>query len=180
MTMLSTSRIIMRRFESGDFAAFAALNADPDVMAYFPSVLSASESDQLAGRIQSKFDDKGWGLWAVELLESGEFIGFVGLNEPDAGLPFEPCTEVGWRVARQYWGRGYATEAAHRALRFAFEVLRLPEVVSFTAVRNERSRAVMRRLGMKNTGRNFAHPMVAARTGLQEHVLYSLCEADFR
>jgi RimJ/RimL family protein N-acetyltransferase len=148
-------------------------------MEYFPSQLSRDESDALAKKIQSRIDENGWGLWAVEILSTGEFVGFVGLNQPQMDLPFSPCTEVGWRLAQQYWGRGFATEAGQCAIDFAFNNLRLNEVVSFTVVRNRRSRAVMERLGLTNTNEDFLHPSVSGSSGLQEHVLYKITQEQW-
>ncbi len=171
---LETVRLRLRQWSKDDFPAFAALNADPEVMAYFPNCPTRNESDALARRIQGLIADRGWGLWAVEEKRSGSFMGLVGLNKVAPELPFAPAVEIGWRLARAYWGKGYATEAAREALRFAFEVLQLPEVYSFATIGNARSRAVMERLGMHDTGRNFEHPQVPAVSGLREHVLYRL------
>lgn len=127
----------------------------------------------MVDRCESMIARNGWGFWAAELRGSGEFIGFVGLNDPTAPLPFAPCTEVGWRLAFEFWGRGLATEAAREALRFGFEQLGLEEIVSFTAVSNQRSRAVMERLGMSQSG-TFEHPSVPAGSPLRLHWLYRL------
>ena len=172
----STDRLLLRQWRASDREPFAALNADPRVMEYFPSPLTREASDALADRFESFIETKGWGFWAVERKADGRFIGFVGLNVPDYPLPFSPCTEVGWRLAADCWGRGYATEAAREALRIGFEVLGLTEVVAFTAVMNRRSRAVMERLGMAQSG-FFEHPSVPAGSSLKEHCLYRLRRA---
>lgn len=171
---LETDRIKLRQWTRQDLPAFAELNADPAVMKYFPSVLTEELSNSLAEKCQSLIAERGWGFWAAELKSSGEFMGFIGLHTPKASLPFAPCVEVGWRLARRYWGCGYASEAARRALSFAFETLDLPEVVAFTAVRNARSRAVMERIGMVNALQNFDHPDVPISSSLCTHVLYKL------
>ena len=111
--------------------------------------------------------------YAVELKESGEFIGFIGLSIPRRPLPFSPCVEIGWRLARRFWGHGYATEGARASLTVGFEQLGLPEVVSFTALDNLPSRAVMKRIGMRNTGRDFDHPAIPEGP-LRRHCLYSI------
>jgi RimJ/RimL family protein N-acetyltransferase len=153
-----TRRLHLRQWRDSDLEPFAQLNADPLVMAYFPSPLQRDESDAIARRCRELIDQQGWGFWAVELQESESFIGFVGLHEPRPDLPFSPCVEIGWRLASHYWGKGYATEAARYALQFGFEKLALPEVVSFTVTGNLRSRHVMERLGMHDTETTFEHP----------------------
>ena len=128
----------------------------------------------MADRCQTLIAERGWGFWAVESKESGEFIGFTGLHIPAAALPFSPCVEIGWRLAFRYWGKGLASEAARDALRFGFESLSLPEIVSFTSVHNFRSRAVMARIGMQNSPETFEHPNVPENHALREHCLYRL------
>ncbi|MCK7574843.1 MAG: GNAT family N-acetyltransferase [Chromatiales bacterium] len=177
-TRLETERLILRAWIPEDLIAFAQLNADPEVMRYFQSTLSRSESDELAMRIQDGLKENGWGFWAIERRDSSAFIGFVGLNRPDYNLPFQPCVEVGWRLARTSWGSGFATEAANAALEFGFVTLALPEIVSFTAVGNVRSRAVMERLGMRVEG-EFDHPQVSEQSPLRRHVLYRLKNVCF-
>lgn len=176
---LETERLIMRQWSESDRVVFARLNADADVMAFLPAVLNKSESDTLADRIEALIDGRGWGLWALELKQSQQFIGFVGLHEPTYELPVTPCVEIGWRLAREYWGKGYATEAANVALEFAFKTLALNEVYSFTSVINKRSSAVMQRLNMLDTGKNFVHPMLADNNVLREHVLYKIDRLSF-
>lgn len=168
-----TPRLRLRQWRAGDRAAFAALNADPRVMEFFPALLGRAESDALAERCESLIRERGWGFWAVEARSSGEFIGFVGLNTPSALLPFAPCVEVGWRLAFAHWGQGLASEAARAALHVAFDTLGLPEIVSFTAVPNRRSRAVMEALGMREAG-SFDHPLVPPDSPLRRHCLYRL------
>jgi RimJ/RimL family protein N-acetyltransferase len=168
---LVTTRLLLRQWRRSDRAPFAELNGDARVMEHFPSRLTREQSDAMADRCEALIRKRGWGLWAVELKTSGSFIGFVGLHIPSAELPFSPCTEVSWRLAFDHWGHGYATEAARAALGVAFEVLGLEEIVSFTAVENFRSRAVMERLEMEESG-VFAHPSVPVGSRLREHCLY--------
>jgi RimJ/RimL family protein N-acetyltransferase len=167
----TTTRLFLRQWRSSDRAPFAALNSDPRVMEFFPSPLTQEQSDGMADRCEARIKERGWGFWAVELRTGGAFIGFVGLNIPPTELPFSPCTEVGWRLAFDYWGYGYATEAARAALRVGFESLGLEEIVAFTTISNRRSRAVMERLGMKESG-VFEHPAVPVGNPLREHCLY--------
>ncbi|MCJ0763972.1 GNAT family N-acetyltransferase [Variovorax terrae] len=171
---LETGRLYLRQWKASDREPFAALNADPKVMAFFPAPLERAASDAMAERCQALIAERGWGFWAVETKEARQFIGFVGLHTPMAELPFAPCVEIGWRLGFSSWGQGFATEAAGAALRAGFEVLRLPEIVSFTAVRNLRSRAVMARLGMLEAAGTFEHPAVPVGNPLREHVLYRL------
>ena len=175
-----TDRLKLRQWRSSDYPAFAAMSADLRVMEYFPNPLTSDESDALASNIEALITEKGWGFWAVEIKDSQKFAGFVGLHEPIMTLPFAPCVEVGWRLGYEFWGQGYATEAANASLKFAFEVLELTEVVSFTATQNLRSQAVMKRLKMQNTGKNFDHPKVPIAHPLREHVLYSLSNISFQ
>lgn len=170
---LTTQRLILRPWKTEDFPLFAKMNADPRVMEYFPSVLSHKESDQMALKCKTKIEEKGWGLWAAESLDSQKFIGFIGLNEFAQDFPFAPGVEIGWRLAFEYWGKGYATEGAKAALQYGFETLHLKEIVSFTAVQNNRSRRVMERIGMhRNPKDDFDHPKLPEGHPLRRHVLY--------
>jgi len=172
---LDTARLRLRQWREEDLQPFARLNADAEVMEFFPARLSRESSDGVARRLRDKIAERGWGLWAVEERASGEFIGFVGLQPPAAQLPFSPCIEVGWRLGRAFWGRGYATEGARAALRAGFETLGLDEIVSFTALGNRRSRAVMERLGMLEDAQGaFDHPSVPEGSPLRAHCLYRL------
>ena len=170
---IETERLRLRQWRSSDRDTFAELNSDSKVMEFFPALLTRAVSDAIADRCQLLIEERGWGFWAAECKATREFIGFVGLNTPSAGLPFSPCVEVGWRLAFQHWGKGFATEAALEALRIGFQVLQLREIVSFTARGNRRSLAVMKRLGMLESG-TFEHPHVPETTGLRQHFLYRL------
>jgi ribosomal-protein-alanine N-acetyltransferase len=170
-----TRRLWLRQWCDEDWAPFATLNADPEVMRYFPATLDEQESNAFAYRNAALIDGHGWGLWAVEVQATGEFVGMVGLNQPQWTAAFTPCTEVGWRLARWAWGKGYATEAARAALAVAFGPLGLDEVVSFTTVANGPSRAVMERLGMTHDpAEDFDHPNLDPDSPLRRHVLYRL------
>jgi RimJ/RimL family protein N-acetyltransferase len=151
------------------------MNADPKVMEYYPSTLTAAESDAMIRRIEETFASEELGLWAVELQNAGPFIGCVGLWPARFTSPFTPAIEVGWRLAKAYWGRGYATEGARTAVRDGFARLGLDEIVSFTAVINHRSRRVMEKLGMTHdSAENFDHPDVEEGHPLRPHVLYRI------
>ncbi len=165
-----TDRLLLRRWREEDKAPFAALNADPQVMRYFPAPLDRAASDGFVARIEGRFAQQGLGLWALEVVATGSFIGFTGLNPMPEGVPGSGGMEVGWRLARHAWHHGYATEAARAAVQVAFEA-GLPEVWSMTAVLNEPSQAVMRRVGMSEHAR-FDHPALAPGHPLRPHVLY--------
>jgi ribosomal-protein-alanine N-acetyltransferase len=172
--ILSGARVVLRPWRDEDRAAFAAMNADARVMEFLPKPLSRAESDALVDRIQAHFTTHGFSLWAVEVPES-PFIGFTGLSTPRFSAAFTPCVEVGWRLALEHWGKGYATEAARLALAYGFETAGLDEIVSFTTVANLRSRAVMERLGMRrDPADDFDHPSLPAGHPLRRHVLYRL------
>jgi RimJ/RimL family protein N-acetyltransferase len=177
---LRTSRLLLRQWRDSDDGPFAALSADPAVMEHFPSLLTADASRAAAYRYATQLEVDGYGIWAVEVLETGEFVGFVGLVRPQWEAAFTPCVEIGWRLARSAWGHGYATEGAQAALRLAFTRLALPEVVSFTTVSNRRSRAVMERLGMhRDPAEDFDHPRVPEGEPTRRHVLYRLTEPEW-
>ncbi|MGW3729076.1 GNAT family N-acetyltransferase [Streptomyces sp. NPDC000851] len=147
MPELRTDRLLLRDWRESDLAPWAAMNADPEVRRYFPDVLTKERTDAAAARFQAALERRGWGFWAVEVLDTGEFIGFTGLDPVEDGQPFTGV-EAGWRLARPAWGHGYATEAARAVLDFGFEQLALPEILAVTTATNLRSQAVMRRLGM--------------------------------
>ncbi|HZL19504.1 MAG TPA: GNAT family N-acetyltransferase [Polyangia bacterium] len=172
---LRTARLVLRPWRESDREPFAALNADPRVMESFPAPLSRSESDAGAARIAAHFEAQGFGLWAAEVIGGPSFIGYIGLAVPAFRAHFTPCTEIGWRLAHAAWGYGYATEGATEVLRFAFETLRLPEIVSFTVPANARSRRVMEKLGLRrDPADDFDHPRLPDGHRLRRHVLYRL------
>lgn len=173
--VLTTRRLILRPWRDDDLAPFAEMNADAEVMRHFPAPLSRAESDAMVGRVRLHFSTHGFGLWAVEAPGATQFAGFVGLSLPRFEAHFMPCVEIGWRLSRDCWGRGYATEAAIAALAFGFERLGLAEIVSFTVVENHPSRRVMERLGMAHDADDdFDHPALPQRHPMRRHVLYRL------
>lgn len=174
-----TERLRLLAWQERHIAPFAALNADAEVMRYFPSTLTEAQTRAAVAVWQAQFAERGWSNWAVELKASGEFIGFVGLSVPRRQLPFSPCVEIGWRLARRFWGRGYASEGARAALAIGFGELGLAEVVSFTALQNQPSRAVMERIGLHDTGRDFDHPAVPEGSALRRHCLYAITRAQW-
>ena len=174
--MIRTERLLLRRWLDADRAPFAEMNGDPAVREHFQGTMTADESDAFIERIEAHWDEHGWGLWAVEVPGIAPFIGFVGLWPADY-VTGAPMVEVGWRLARDHWGRGYASEAAREALRFGFEQVGLAEIVSFTVPQNERSTGVMERIGLiRDPAGDFDHPRVdpVAYPHLVRHVMYRL------
>ncbi len=170
-----TSRLVLRQWRDTDRGPFAALNADPAVMEHFPAPLTRAESDAMVDRLTARIDADGYGLWAVEVRDTHEFIGLVGLARPTFETAFTPCTEIGWRLARSAWGQGFATEAARAALDVAFGPVGLDEVLSWTFEGNRASRAVMERLGMtRDPADDFDHPRLPEGDRLRRHVLYRI------
>jgi RimJ/RimL family protein N-acetyltransferase len=179
-TTIETERLVLRRWRVEDREPFAALNADPVVMEYFPSTLDRRQSDDFIDQIEAGFAARGFGLWALEVKANREFIGFTGLSVPSFEAAFTPAVEIGWRLARGAWGNGYTTEAAEASLREGFVEHLLPEVVSFTYQKNVRSRAVMERLDMTRDPRDdFDHPVLEDHP-LARHVLYRITADRWR
>ncbi|MDG2113087.1 MAG: GNAT family N-acetyltransferase [Actinomycetota bacterium] len=173
---LATERLLLRRWRESDHVPFARLNGDPVVMEHFPSTLDETQSSVLAELCDVGLAERDYGLWAVEVVDGPEFIGFVGLSSPSWEAVFTPCIEIGWRLDRPHWGHGYATEAAREVLRYAFEDLGLDEVVSFTTLTNTPSSAVMERLGMtRDPAEDFDHPNIESGHPLRRHLL---CRVD--
>jgi RimJ/RimL family protein N-acetyltransferase len=172
---LRSARLLLRRWRQIDREPFANLNADPVVMEHFPGVLSRKESDAMVDQIEAQFDEVGYGLWAVEAPDEALFLGFVGLSVPSFQAHFMPAVEIGWRLDRTCWGRGFATEAARAALDDGFGRVGLAEIVSFTVPANVRSIRVMERLGMThNPADDFDHPRLHEGHRLRRHVLYRI------
>lgn len=170
---ITTDRLLLRRWQESDREPFAELSGDPQTMLYFPQVYDRQASDALIDRAEANFDVFGYGLWALELRETRQFIGFTGLAPMPDDVPGAGGVEVGWRLARRAWHHGYATEAAHAALRVAFDGVGLAEIWSMTAVANEPSQAVMRRIGMTLFAR-FEHPRIEPGSPIRPHVAYRL------
>lgn len=181
--VIETDRLVLRDWHDDDVEPFAALNADPVVMEHFPSTLDAQQSAEMVDRHRAVWGERGFGLWAVEVRDTSTFIGFVGLTAPGWEAHFTPAVEVGWRLARHAWGRGYAPEAARAAVRWGFETLALPddEIVSFTVVANRNSRRVMEKLGMTHDpADDFDHPILPLDSPYSRHVLYRLSRASWQ
>jgi len=175
---IATPRLRLRRWLAEDLEPFAALNADSQVMEHFPFPLSCEETAGLIARIEKHFETYGYGPWAVEVPGQAPFIGFIGLSVPAFETSFTPCVEIGWRLARPWWGHGFATEGARAALAQGFEGLGLPEIVSFTVPGNVRSRRVMEKLGFRYA-EDFDHPRIEPGHPLRRHVLYRLSRSDW-
>ena len=179
--VIETSRLLLREWRESDKAPYAALNGDPVVMEHFPSTLTPEQSDEMVDRMRATWDARGYGLWAVEVKADGRFIGFIGLSSPGWDAHFTPAVEVGWRLAKEAWGYGYAPEGARAALDYGFTNVDLPrdEIVSFTTVGNAKSRRVMEKIGLtRDPADDFDHPLLpdwAAR----RHVLYRISRSAF-
>jgi len=176
---LRTDRLLLRRWLPADLEPFAAMNADPRVSEYLPTVLSREQSDAFVARAEAHFDKHGFGLWAVEICDEGSFAGFVGLSTPRFDAHFQPSVEIGWRFDPAHWGRGYATEGARAALAYGFDAAGLPEIVSFTVPANARSRRVMEKIGMTyDPADDFDHPLLPEGHPLRRHVLYRIARGS--
>ena len=176
---LTTPRLILRPWRPSDRVPFQAINADPRVMEHYPSTLTPAESDALITRIHLHFERHGHGPYAVELIETGAFIGYIGLYTPTFEAPFTPAVEIAWRLAADHWGRGLATEGARAVLHHAFHALQLSSLVSFTVPQNQRSRRVMEKLGMVHDPQaDFDHPNLPQGHALRRHVLYRINRED--
>lgn len=169
---LVTERLLLRRWRDEDREPFFCMCRDAEVMRYLLPVNDRAASDAFVDRLNGHFEVNGFGMWAAERRDTGHFIGAVGLLIPRVAFAFSPCVEVGWRLTRDAWGNGLASEGAAAAMKAGFEQLGLTEIVSMTAVQNERSWRVMERLGMRRDGQTFAHPALAADHPLSEHFLY--------
>jgi RimJ/RimL family protein N-acetyltransferase len=168
---LQMEQITLRQWRDSDVAPYAAMNADPEVMRYFPSLLSREQSNASLARQRSLIEQRGWGLWALDV--DGVFAGFTGLAIPGFEARFMPCVEADWRLRREYWGRGVAYRGALQALEYGFNILKLPEIVSFTAAVNAPSRRLMERLGfIHDTASDFDHPSIPEGHELRNHALY--------
>lgn len=176
--IVNTDRLGLRKFRHEDLAEFAELNADPEVMQFFPATPSKEQSLAFMERANANIDEYGFGFWAAEILECQSFVGFVGIQRVPYETAFTPAVEIGWRLARLHWGKGLATEAAHGCLKFGFEVANLRQIVSFTAIINRRSYAVMEKLGMTRVG-EFDHPKIDDGHPLQRHVLYRIKREEY-
>jgi RimJ/RimL family protein N-acetyltransferase len=173
--MIETERLILRQWRGADREPFARITADPRVMEFFPAVLTREQSDALVGRCEAHYREHGFTFFAAELIETGEFVGFIGLARTPFEAHFTPCVEIGWRLAFERWNRGLATEGARAALRYGFEQLNLAEIVALTAPANVRSRRVMEKLCMKrDPADDFDHPRVPEGHPLRRHVLYRI------
>ena len=179
---IKTERLLLRGWRESDKVPYAALNADPAVMRYFPATLTSEQSDQMVDRMIAVWKESSFGLWAVERLDGGEFIGFVGLAAPTWVADFTPCVEVGWRLAASHWGNGFAPEAARAALAFGFENVDLPndEIVSFTTLQNVKSQRVMQKIGLRlDPTRDFDHPTTPGWAD-RRHVFYCIDRARWQ
>jgi RimJ/RimL family protein N-acetyltransferase len=180
-TVIETARLLLRRWRPEDLEPFAAMNADPEVMRHFPAVLSRAESDAIAARMIENLERRGYGWWVAGIKETGAFAGCIALSVPSFEAHFTPCVEIGWRLAREHWRRGYAVEGATAVLRHGFTVVGLDEIVSFTIPANERSWQVMQRIGMhRDPADDFDHPSLPEGHRVRRHLLYRLTREEWK
>ena len=168
---MTPTSIILRQWKDSDLDPFAEMNRDPEVMRYFPRSLTREECREALERFRAEIDSRGWSIWAVEA--DGQFAGSIGLAQPRFEAPFTPCVEIGWRLRREFWGKGVAYRAACQAEAYAFNTMKLPELVSYTATINLPSRRLMQRLGFTHSpGEDFLHPSLPEESHLRPHALY--------
>lgn len=180
MIIIETARLILRHWRADDGAPLTLINQDPQVMEHLPKRLTSAETRAMIQRINHCIEQRGFGLWAVALKQSGVLIGFIGLSTPAFEAPFTPCVEIGWRLSAAHWGQGYATEGAKAALAYGFTQLLLQEIVAFTVPENQRSLRVMQQIGMqRDLQGDFAHPKFPRDHGLSRHLLYRIQRSDW-
>ena len=171
---IRTDRLLLRQWRDDDRQPLADLNTDAHVMRYFPRTFTREESDKFIDDNANHISSEGWGAWAVEAIDRGEFIGFVGFSRPADWHPCAGTIDIGWRLGRRYWGHGYATEAARYAIQFGFDVIGFHDLVSFTSEVNLPSISVMRKIGMRADLEGFDHPRIDSGNQLRKHVVYRL------
>jgi RimJ/RimL family protein N-acetyltransferase len=180
-TIIETPRLRLRTWSDDDLAPFATLNADPRVMEHFAATMTTDESNAVAARFRDNIQSRGFGFWVVEIINGPAFAGMLGLSIPRFESHFTPCIEIGWRLAHEHWGKGYASEAARAALAFGFNQLALDEIVAFTIPANHRSQRVMQKIGMtRNPADDFEHPHLPEGHHIRPHVLYRLSKKDWQ
>ncbi|WP_253306918.1 GNAT family N-acetyltransferase [unidentified bacterial endosymbiont] len=180
MIIIETARLILRHWRADDGAPLTLINQDPQVMEHLPKRLTPAETRAMIQRINHCIEQRGFGLWAVALKQSGVLIGFIGLSTPAFEAPFTPCVEIGWRLSAAHWGQGYATEGAKTALAYGFTKLSLQEIVAFTIPENQRSLRVMQQIGMQRDHQgDFAHPKFPSDHRLSRHLLYRIQRSDW-
>lgn len=171
--MIQTERLILRQWQGSDIESCIEMNQDPAVMKFFPNLYSPEHTKEMIEKMKKSIDDKGWGFWVCELKETGEFIGFIGIEDRFVPEMLKPAVEIGWRLRKEFWGKGYATEGAKAALDYGLNVLKLDEIISFTAMSNIPSRRVMEKIGMtRNPKDDFNHPKVPKGNPLRKHIIY--------
>ncbi len=177
MTVIETQRLLLRRWRESDLEDFAAMNADPQVMRFFPEPYDRARTKELYDRIQEEFAQYGYSLYAAEEKDSGSFMGLIGFHWARFEANFCPCLEIGWRLARGFWNKGYATEGARACLEYGFSQLGFEVVNSFTAEINKPSQRVMQKIGMRYL-QDFSHPDVPEGHPLKPHVRYVIEKND--
>lgn len=178
MIVLETSRLILRDWQQSDLEPFCQLNADEEVMNFFPNTLTTEQTLTLHQAIETEFNEYGFGLYAVEVKENNDFIGFIGFHRATFDADFTPCVEIGWRLKKVAWGKGYATEGAKACLQYGFRHLRFNDIYSFTADINTPSKNVMKKIGL-NFIKTFDHPKIEDSSPLKKHVLFHINKQQY-
>lgn len=175
--LFTSERLGFRNWRDSDLDAFAAMNADADVMAFFPETLTREQSQKLMKRLSKHYEEKAYTYFAVDILDTGECIGFIGLVQQEYEAPFTPCVDIGWRLAKPFWGKGYATEGAKRCLKYGFETLNLEKIYAVAPSINSKSIHVMKKIGMEKSG-TFIHPKLTDNKRLRECIYYLVREHE--
>jgi len=179
-TIIATPRLILRTWKQEDIDPYFRINQDPKVIEFLRGPLTLDEVNAFVSNVNNQQEKYGYTLWAVEVKQTGTFIGFIGLNYTNWESHFTPAVEIGWRLDSKSWGQGYATEGAKAALDFAFNKMNLQEIVSFTVPDNKRSIQVMERIGLKrDLNGDFEHPKLPKDHRLLKHILYRLTREDY-
>ena len=171
--ILTSERLGFRNWTDQDLEAFAAINSNPEVMEHFPQILSLKETAEFINRLKARYAKNGYCYFATEILETGEFIGFIGLDYKDFKSNFTPAVDIGWRLKKSVWGKGYAPEGAKRCLEFAFDDLNLEKIIAICPETNVNSEKVMKKIGMKKIG-VFKHPLLHAYPDLENCLCYQI------
>lgn len=171
--IFKSKRLGFRNWNKNDLTEFAKINADLEVMEHFPNPLTEKETAEFIMRLKTHYEKNGYNYFATEILESGELIGFIGLAFQDYKTEFTPAIDIGWRLKKTAWGKGFATEGAKKCLEFAFNKLNLCNVISTCTERNYKSESVMKKIGMKKIG-TYKHPKLKEYPEYQNCICYGI------
>jgi len=171
--LFTSERLGFRNWKDADIPKMISISGDKDVMEFFPAPATPIQTEEFIGRMQTMFSEKGYCYFAVERLEDAAFIGFIGLMYQTYDVPFSPYTDIGWRLGKEFWNKGYATEGASRCLKYAFEDLDLSNIKATAPLVNVKSIRVMEKIGMKKQ-LEFKHPRLVGNTKLETCTCYQI------